>query len=218
LLFIVGFFVATLLRDNDRGFFPIIVAWGILIFIKLLDQRKDLLLKGFLSIAVLLLIIDLPVDRILNYQTNEKLKNECIQLINKYPDMTYEVSESFPRELNTIGYVFMQSHIFDEKDWVHPGRENILFPSWTSRNPYVYDSHHISFNGKKRKYDSFYEFLTDEHVGFIGSRKVNKETNDVILKMYNKKYAQHKTCYHMIKVIDESEHFSITKLIQKCDK
>jgi len=218
LLFIVGFFVATLLRDNDRGFFPIIVAWGILIFIKLLDQRKDLLLKGFLSIAVPLWIIDLPVDRVLNYKVNEKLKNEFIQLINKYPGMTYEVSESFPRELNTVGYVFMQSHIFDEKNWVNPVRDHILFPSWTARNPYAYDSHHISFDGKKREYGSFYEFLTDEHVGFIGSRKVNKETNDVILKMYNKKYAQHKTCYHMIKVIDESEHFSITKLIQKCDK
>ena len=215
LLFIFGFFSLTIVRDNDRAIFPIIVLWGILIFLKLLENQKIFLLKGFLLISIPILIMDLPINRILENTANEKLKKEFVQLVHKYP-MQYEVASSFPRVLYDVGNVFMQSHIFDEKQWIHPGRDNILFSAWISRHPHFYYSHNISFKGEKRKYDSFYEFLLDENTGFIGSKISDSKINNVVLRMYDEKYTSSEDCYHTIKVLSETEHFSLTQLVKNC--
>ncbi len=215
LLFILGFFSLTIVRDNDRAIFPIILLWGILIFLKLLKKQQIFLLKGFLLLTVPIFIMDLPVNRILNNAENEELKNELVQLVHKYP-MKYEVASSFPRTLYDVGNVFVQSHIFDEKRWIHSARDNILFSAWISRHPYFYYSHNISFKGEKRKYDSFYEFVLDENTGFIGSKIIDSKVNNVILRMYDEKYTFSEDCYHTINVLSETEHFSVTQLIRNC--
>ncbi len=163
------------------------------------------------------MIIGLPVNRILENTANEKLKKEFVQLVHKYP-IKYEVASSFPRALYDVGNVFMQSHIFDERQWIHSFRDNILFSAWISRHPYFYYSHNISFKGEKRKYDSFYEFLLDENTGFIGSKISDSQVNNVVLRMYDEKYTYSESCYHEIKVLSETEHFSVTQLIKNCEK
>jgi len=217
LLFIAGFFSLTIVRDNDRAIFPIIVLWGILVFLKLLKKQKIFLLQGFLLIAIPILIMDLPVKRIVNNTANQKLKNEFTQLIHKYP-MKYEVASSFPRVLYDVGNVFMQSHLFDERQWIHSVKDNVLFSAWISRHPYFYDSHNISFKGEQRKYDNFHAFLLDQNTAFIGSKRSNPAVNDILLKMYDEKFEHSENCYHMIKVLDETEHFSLTQLIKNCEQ
>jgi hypothetical protein len=215
LLFMFGFFGLTLIRDNDRGVFPIIVLWSVLIFLKLLEKKEIVLLKSFLFAAVLITAVNLPVERIQNRAINEKLRFEFVQLIDSYP-MKYEVSSSFPRILKDVGVVFVQSHIFFEKYWIHIGRDRILLSAWIARHPYFYKTHNISFKDKKRKYENFYEFLMDDNTGFIGSKIISSKINSTILAMYDRKRPHPQGCHHSIKVLRETEHFSIVQLILNC--
>ena len=215
LLFMLGFFALTLIRDNDRGVFPIIVLWSILIFLKLLEKKEIVLLRGFLLAAVLITAASLPVERIQNRALNEKLRSEFIQLTGSHP-MKYEASSSFPRILKEVGIVFIQSHIFFENHWIHIGKDRILFSAWIARHPYFYKIHDISFKEKNRKYKNFYEFLMDNNTGFIGSKISSSKINGTVLRMYDKKYPHPQGCHHSIKVLRESEHFSIVQLVLNC--
>ena len=86
------------------------------------------------------------------------------------------------------------------------------------RHSYFYRTHDISFKEERRKYKTFYEFLIDENTGFIGSKIGNPAMSSAILKMYDEKYVHEENCHHEIKVLDESEHFSITQIIKKCEE
>ena len=215
--FAISFFILLVVRDMNRVSYPLTILWGTLLFLKLLKDQKITLLKGSIIIAVFLLILDLPRLRVYHYQENEKLKNEFIHLMNLYP-IKYEPAVGFPRSWGIIGRVFKQSHLFRESQWAPFNEDGLLIAGWTVRHPHFYKSHDISFKGEARKYKSFYDFIIDENVGFIGSKESDSTLNNTILKMYDKKYAHQVNCYHAIKVLGESEHFSITQIIKKCEK
>lgn len=218
LIFMVGFFLVIILRDHDRVTFPIMILWSILVFLKLYEQQTNLFSKIFLFVTIPMLIDALPINRIVNKDQNEKLKTEFIQLTQKYPQMKYEVSTVFPRLwLSDIDEVFKQSHLFDEGRWMHCTRNSIMLSSWIARHPYFYKFHNISFKEQKRKYNSYYEFLLDKNTGFIGTIKPEEQINNTILKMYDEKHSDQENCHHSIKVLCESEHFSLTQLTKKCD-
>ncbi len=130
--------------------------------------------------------------------------------------MKYEPALGFPRSFQDTIIVLKQNRLFYESQWIQDG--SMLLAGWASRHPYFYKSHDISFKGEKRKYKTFYEFLMDENTGFIGSKISDPITNSSILKMYDKKYPLERDCHHVIKTLDESEHFSITQIIKKCEK
>lgn len=48
LLFIFGFFVLIIVRDYDRATFPLIILWGVLVTLQLLENKKIILLSIFL--------------------------------------------------------------------------------------------------------------------------------------------------------------------------
>ena len=193
-IFILGFFILIILRDHDRVTYPLItILWSIMIFLKLQEKQKSILSKVFLLIAIPMMIEALPLNRVFDNNENEKFKTEFTQLANKY-DMRYEVSTDFPRAWIDVGIVFKQSHIFDEKHWIHCSRDKIMLSSWVARHPYFYKFHNISFEKYKRKYNNYYEFLLDENTAFIGSIKADRKVNDVILRMYDKKYHPNGSC------------------------
>ena len=218
LLFSIGLLTLPIIRDVDRVTFPLVFLWSILIFLKLLKEQKITLLKSFLLIAALVLLVELPVSRVIHYQDRENFKNEFLDLANKHP-MKYEIPYSFPRDYDSnLGKVLNQNHFFNEHQWISVYNDKLLLPSWIIRHPYFYKSYDISTKDEKRKYKTYYEFLMDENTGFIGSKRSNSLTNSTILKMYNKYYSVKKNCCHTVKIIDESEHFSITQIIEKCEK
>ncbi len=214
-LFTAAIFALLAVRDYDRVTFALVILWSILILLKLLEDRRIILSRFFLLIIIFILIIEWPRDLILN-NSNNKLRNEFIHLMNKHP-MKYEVSTEFPRTWDFIGNVFIQHHLFSESQWISYDHDHLLFSAWTARHPYFYKSLDISYKSEKRKYTNFYEFLIDEGTAIIGSKLSNPTTNRAILNMYDKKYPSKRKCHHIIKVLDESEHFSITQVINKCE-
>lgn len=218
ILFAIGLLTLLLIRDLDRVTFPLIILWSILLFIKLLKDQEYTILKGFLSIAALILIVELPRDRVLKSQDNDKLKDEFVYLMNKYP-MKYEPALGFPRSFGReSGIALKQNRLFDEDQWISYNNPSGLLPSgWIVRNSYFYRTRDISFKGEKRKHKTFYEFLIDENTGFIGSKTSDSSMNNTILRMYDKQYISQKNCHHEIKVLDESKHFSITQIFIECD-
>lgn len=218
LIFPMGLFTLLIIRDVDRVTFPLVLLWSMLIVLKLFKDQKITLLKSFLLIAALVLLVELPVSRIIHYQDRENLKKEFLDLTNKY-SMKYEIPYSFPRDYDSnLGKVLNQNHFFNEGQWVSVANDKLLLPSWIIRHPYFYKSYDISTKDEKRKYKTYYEFLMNENTGFIGSKRSDSLINTTILKMYDKHYFVQKDCHHMIKTVDESEHFSITKIIEKCEK
>lgn len=218
LLFIFGFFVLIIVRDYDRATFPLIILWGVLVTLQLLENKKIILLSIFLLITIPVLWSELKTDRIVAYKANEDLENEFLQIVNSSP-MQYEVSTGFPRNWNHyIDEVFDVAHIFDEKHWIHCSGDKVFLSAWISRHPYFYASHDISSKGKQRKYKSFYEFLLDKKTRLIGPRAGNQSINNFILKMYDKKHKLPQGCRHTIKISNETEHFSITQFTIKCKK
>ncbi len=217
----IALFPLLFIRDLDRVTFPLIILWSILLFIKLLKDQKITLLKSFLFISIFILIVELPAAavRVLKKHEYETLKNEFVHLMDKYP-MKYEPALVCPRSFDrNIGAVLREYRLFDESQWISYNNQDGFSPGgWAVRHPYFYKAHNISFKDETRKYKTFYEFLIDENTAFIGSKISDSTTNNVILGMYDKKYINQENCHHEIKVLDESEHFSITQIIKKCGK
>ncbi|WP_353663214.1 hypothetical protein [Hydrogenimonas sp. SS33] len=216
LVFVTGFFILIYVRDAPRVTFPLLFLWLIMLMRHMESRLKEKHLKLILGAVFVTLLIDLPLHGE-HRKEDLMLRDEAVQLMKKHPEyIRYEPAITFPRAYNGyIGTAMTQNRLFDEKEWI----ANYILPAgWISRHPYFYASHHISTKNKKRKFKNYYEFLTDRNTAFIGSKEINDEFNTEILKMMDRLHPKGRNCRHVVKIIDESEHFSIVRVLPECGK
>ena len=108
----------------------------------------------------------------------------------------------------------------DEKNWVNYN-DDLLLSGWFTQHPLCLKQHNISFEGVKRKYDRYYDWLLASNTGIIGAkgetRHIRPFLANNLLRMYDEKYAE-PGCHHKVKKVDESEHFIINQIVKVCKK
>ena len=216
-LFIVGFIFLIIIRDLDRVTIPLFILWAVILNEALKDNKK--VHSIFLSLFTLFFIYYLSSTFTnKSYIENTSLKKEARQLIAS-TGIACELSSSFPMilDIKTI-HIVQTNFLFNEKEWLKINNREILPNNWISRHKYFYETHNITHNGIKRKFDNYHDFLLDSHTGFIGGKAfLNPEYALAILHIYNKYYLKDKPeCKHDIHIVDESEHFTIAQLRVNC--
>jgi len=223
-IFTIVVVILLIVKDVSRVTVPIYLIW-----IAMLAQDLWFIKEKFKKITNILLIMlmlqggytiykYLPKDRLKNFQERELLAKELRDII-KRNNMELEITTGFPASWEYLIEGIMQNHLFDEKNWVDY-YDDLLLQGWFSRVPLVYKQHNISFNGVKRKYEHYHDWLVSPKAGIIGSKGENRHIRiflrQKLLKMYDKKFPK-KGCHHEVIVVDESEHFIIHKVVYICN-
>lgn len=222
--FFIGFALLMVVKDVERVTLPLMLLWWSILtsdFWYYKTKRYDRLNKGIIGFIFLWLIYyiaeTLPIDRITQYEQKEALVQECKSLLQKHP-MALEITSGYPASWERLVEVLMQNHLFDEKNWVDY-HDDLLLSGWLSRVPLVYAQHHISFGGITRQYPHYHDWMLDSHSGIIGSKGESKHIRpflrDKLMKLYDQKFPK-KGCFHTPIVIDQTKHFIIHHIIQKC--
>ena len=132
--------------------------------------------------------------------------------------MQLEITTGFTSSWEHLIETIMQNHLFDEKNWIDY-YDDLLLQGWFSRVPLVYKQHNVSFNGIKRKYPHYHDWLLDPKSGFLGStgesRHIRPFLSKNLMKMYDKKFPN-KSCKHVAVLIDQTKHFIIHRVVQIC--
>jgi len=224
-LFAVGVIVLLVVKDVERVTLPIILLWVIMLFVDLWyasSQKTKWIRQGlmFLLIIVAANIIfkQLPMDRITHYKEKEALFYEFKDIIQRN-HMHLEITSGFPASWQKLVEALMENHLFNEKNWVGYDRE-LLLSGWFTKSPFPYQQHNISFDGVKRKYNNFHEWMLAKDSGFIGSKGERRHAsvflNLNLMRMYDEKFPPKYGCYHTPVIVDQSKHFIIHRIIQKC--
>ncbi|BBG65173.1 hypothetical protein NNO_0470 [Hydrogenimonas sp.] len=211
-VYIVGFFTLFFIRDVNRVTYPLIFLWIIFLVTDLWKLKKRREICGVFFTASLLLALDLPIYNQQHKKQKLGYEKELVSLMKKH-DLMYEPGLGFPLRINSFFVdAVSQNRLFDENHWI----SNYILPAgWMCRHPYFYRSHNITWD-KKRKYSSYYDFLIGEESAFIGSKERDEVKNARILGMYDRLYGKNGECVHKIKIIDESQHFSVVKVERVC--
>ena len=140
-------------------------------------------------------------------------------LLAKNP-MQLEITSGFASSWELLTTVLKQNHLLDEKNWVDYN-DDLLLSGWFTMHPLCLKQHNISFEGVKRKYDRYYDWLLDPHTGFIGSKGETKHIQPFLannlLRVYDEKLAE-PGCHHEVRKVDESKHFVIHQIIKVCKR
>lgn len=222
--FFMGFALLMIVKDVERVTLPLMLLWWSTLASDFWYYKKkdyDTLTKGMIGFIIVCGIYyiaeTLPIDRMTQYTQKEALIQEFKGLLNKQ-HMALEITSGYPASWERLIEVIMQNHLFDEENWVDY-HDDLLLSGWLSRVPLVYEQHHISFNGVKRKYPHYHDWMLDKHTGIIGSKGESKHIvpflRDRLMKLYDKKFPK-SGCQHMPIVVDQTEHFVIHRIIQKC--
>jgi hypothetical protein len=213
-----------IIKDVERVTIPIYFMWLFMLLSDIWYKKSRFKYINALFISLLIILASntlyryLPKDRIKNFKKREALAKELKDII-KRNNMELEITTGFPASWEYLIEGIMQNHLFDEKNWVDY-YDDLLLQGWFSRVPLVYKQHNISFNGVKRKYEHYHDWLISPKAGIIGSKGESKHIRVFLLrnlmKMYDKKFPK-KGCYHQPIVVDESKHFIIHKVIYYCD-
>ena len=220
ILFAIAFLTLIMVRGPERVVFPLKLMWSTLLFLKLMEKRKDLLVKGVLFVLLFFITVKIPWTKVTHYQKNEQLVTEFKDLVNRN-NMQLEISSGFTASWVHVVTVLKQGHLLNEKDWVDYNR-HLLLSGWFTMHPLCLKQHNISFKNVKRKYNSYYEYLLDRNTGIIGDLKGEENIRPFLannlLRMYDEKFAKELGCYHKVNVVDQSEHFAIRQIIKVCDE
>ena len=219
LFFILGFFLLMVIRDVDRVTVPLIMLWAYVLFESLKSYRKVNSIFLFLFTALFFYYISGQLE----YRYFKEIttaKKEARQLI-KSSNKVCEVSLNYPTSANIqLSLIFLYNFLFHEDTWLKMNDKEILPTGWLSRHPIFYKTHHMSDTATKRKYDTYYEYLIDEHTAFIGGRMLinDKGFNMYLLGAYDKLYLKDKPyCKHKIFIVAESEYFAISQIRVDCN-
>jgi len=219
LLFGVGFEMLLLVKDVGRVTFPILLLWWMILILELLRTKREKLLNLLLPILILFVALQIPWNRLTQYEKNEALVKEFKALLRKNP-MELEITSGFTASWELLTTVLMQNHLLDEKNWVDYNQD-LLLSGWFTMHPLCLKQHHISSDGIKRKYDRYYDWLIDPHTGIIGSKGETKHIRpflaDNLMRMYDEKMAE-PGCHHEVRKVDESEHFIIHQIVKVCQE
>ena len=219
LFLILGIFLLMVFRDVDRVTIPLIILWAYVLVESLKPYRK-------VNIIFILLFTSLFF-----YYTSDQLgyryfdeitsaKKEARQLI-KSSNKVCEVSLNYPTSANAeLSTIFLYNFLFREDSWLKISDKEILPTGWLSRHAIFYRTHHMSDSYTTREYDTYYDYLIDEHTAFIGGKMlINYEGfNRYLLGAYDKLYLKDKPhCKHKTFIVAESEHFTISQIGVDCN-
>jgi hypothetical protein len=219
LFLILGIFLLMVVRDVDRVTIPLIILWAYVLFESL---------KGYQKVNIIFVLL---FTSLFFYYTSEQLgyryfkeitsaKKEARQLI-KSSNKVCEVSLNYPTSANAeLSTIFLYNFLFREDTWLKISDKEILPTGWLSRHDIFYRTHHMSDSYTKRKYDTYYEYLIDEHTAFIGGKRlINYEGfNLYLLGAYDKLHLKDKPhCKHKPFIVAESEHFTISQIRVDCN-
>ena len=213
-----------IVKDVDRVTMPILLMWWSMLLsdLWLLKSRKWLPIQKALLLSSLVwvlyfLINDVPWNRLKDYYKREALVKELRNLL-KNNQMQLEITTGFTSSWEYLIETIMQNHLFDEKNWIDY-YDDLLLQGWLSRVPLVYKQHNISFNGVKRKYEHYHDWLLDPKSGFLGStgetRHIQKFLQDNLMHLYDQKFPQ-KGCKHKVIPVDITQHFIIHRVTKLC--
>ena len=217
LLFIAGVFAMIVIRDVDRVTIPLFAMWAFILLESLKGQKtvKELFLLLF---VLFFAYYSYPSFGYRFFKENTQLKHEARKLI-KDSGIACEISMNFPTLYNTeLLHIIQSNFLFREKDWLKINKSEILPGFWLSRLPFFYETHNISHNGIKRKFNDYHEFLIDRKSGFIGGKELQKSRDALfLLQIYDKYYLQDKPeCRHQVYIVAKSEHFAISQIRIDC--
>ena len=213
-----------IVKDVDRVTMPMILMWWSMIISDLwcIEKREWLFVKKAIIVASLSWVLyylfnDIPWNRITHYQAREAMVKELKELLNRNK-MQLEITSGFTSSWDNLVETIMQNHLFDEKNWIDY-YDDLLLQGWFSRVPLVYKQHNISFNGVKRKYEHYHDWLLDPKSGFLGStgetRHIHKFLRDNLMHLYDQKFPQ-KGCKHIVIPVDITQHFIIHRVTKLC--
>lgn len=222
-LFIIGFFSLIFVKDVQRTTIPVILLWSVWLFMILKHRHKELLTKVLLMALIVFIVSDTSWTKVINYKENKILIDEFKTLVNKNKHMKLETPSGFFSPWILTRELFMQNHLFYEKEGLNYNG-NLVLAHWFTMHPLFFKQHDISFKGVKRKYSNYHEYLLNENTGTIGSKgKIgfnsfgfNPFLTNNLLRMYDEKFITNSECHHAIKIVDESEHFIIKQMIIQC--
>ena len=216
-IFIIGIIFLIVMRDVDRVTIPLFIMWAFMLTESIKKQKTFNTL--FLSLFLLSFFYYSSASIGYRYfKKNTALKHEARNLIEK-SGIACEFSMNFPTKLTAELISLVQvNYLFHENDWLKINENGILPNNWLSRHPFFYETHQISHDGMKRKFDNYHEFLLNEHTGFIGSRLLqDSKALPYLLHQYDKQYLSNQpNCRHAIALVAVSEHFSISQIRIEC--
>jgi hypothetical protein len=218
LLFATGLFALLLVKDVPRTTDPMIMLWGTILFLGLLNKKKEICAKCLLLFMILFTITETPWEKVSGYQENEQLVREFKELVGRNSSMKLEPASGFTSSWKGIRTAVKQNHLLYEKNNID-FNHHFIHAQWFAMHPVFFKQHDISFKGIHRKYNSYYEYLLDKNTGIIGSKDkatTNQFLVNNLLKMYDEKFAE-PGCSHKIKMVDQSEHFTINQIVKVCN-
>ena len=220
-IFLSGFIILLVIKDVDRVTLPVTLMWWTLILSDIYILRDKL--KYIVAPLMFFILIwmgyylknDIPFERIKNFHQREALAKELKDLLNKHKNMEFEITSGFPSSWEYLIEAIKQDHLFDEKNWIDYDND-FLLSGWFSGVPMLYKQHHISFNGVKRKYAHYHDWLIDPKTAIVGSKGERRHERIFLLKnlmrMYDEKFPK-KGYKHLVKIVDETPHFIIHQVI-----
>jgi len=224
LFFFIGFLVLLLVKDVERVTLPILLMWWVLILIDFWYEKEKrqkqfistIIIFGMLGMVYLVMEV-IPLDRIIEYDKKETLFKEFKNIIDKN-HMELEITSGYPASWERLIEAIMENHLFDEPNWVGYDKK-LLLSGWLTTAPLPYAQHHISYQGVKRKYEHYHDWLIAKNTGIIGSKGESKHIRPFLknrlMKLYDAKFPK-LGCKHIPIVVDESKHFIIHQIIEKC--
>ena len=219
LLFGIGFVLLLLVKDVERVTFPLLLLWWMIVILEFIRNGRNKLLNISIPIVILFVLSQTPWFKLIDYQQNEALVKEFKAILKKNK-MQLEISSGFTASWDYLTTVLKQNHLMDEKNWVDYNND-LLLSGWFTQHPLCLKQHNISFEGVKRKYDRYYDWLLAPDTGIIGAKGETKHIRPFLannlLRMYDEKLAE-PGCRHEVKTVDESEHFIIHQIIKVCQE
>jgi len=228
MLFGAVFIILLFVKDVERVTLPMYLMWCSMILTDLWFIANKKRVYYYLNILLYPIIIiglsytiyhTLPWNRITHFKQREEMVKELKGLLKRNKSMQLEITTGFPSSWEYLIETIMQNHLFDERNWIDYDND-LLLQGWFSRVPLVYKQHNVSFNGVKRKYAHYHDWLIQPTSGILGSKGESKHIRPFLLRnlmrMYDKKFPK-KGCYHEPIVVDESEHFVIHRVAQICN-
>jgi len=218
LFFTMGLFALLLVKDVPRTTDPMIMLWGMILFLGLLNERKEICAKCLLLFMTLFTISETPWEKVRDYQENEQLVHEFKELVGRNSHMKLEPASGFTLSWKGVRTAVKQNHLLYEKDDID-FNHHFIHAQWFAMHPLFFKQHDISHKGIQRKYNSYYEYLLDKNTGIIGSKDkvtMNQFLVNNLLKIYDEKFAE-PGCRHKVEMVDQSEHFMINRVVKVCN-
>ena len=216
IVFIVGFFMLLNIRNVPRVSFPLKLLWFYILFAMTKEHVKPRYIQYSIVFLSILLLFSLPINKIYGKYKYSFYRDEYVSVVKRHPNLIIENANGFPMPNVTQTIDQLQLHLFDEDTWIYNEFRNVKFAGWTSRHPFFYKDHDISFHGITRKYDTYYDFMTSPQTAYIGANDHNNENIiSMILYHYNE-ISIKKNCQHRIVTIEATPHILLQRIV--CDK